>query len=109
MATPTEGRLRFPSQEAITAYLAKHRLTNTPYNQEKRINEAVANAFANSTKVPMGVQIGVMLAMCDVNETLDLPESAVMAISMNLTAALTDCANGIEIQLEKVDGKTQEE
>jgi len=107
MATATDGRLRFPSQEVITAYLAKHPLTSDSYNQEKRINEAVAKAFANSTKVEMGVQMGVMLTMYDVNENLGLPESEVTAINMNLTQALIDCANGKAIQLEKSENKSQ--
>ncbi len=55
----------------------------------------------------MGVQMGVMLTMHDVNENLGLPESALMTINMNLTQALQDCANGKVIKLEKEDGKSK--
>jgi hypothetical protein len=105
-ASAKDGKLHFPSQEAITAYLAKHPLISDPlisdsYNQEKKIKDAVAQFFANSRKVPMGVQMGVMLTISELNKKFGLPQSAVMALNMNLTEALQDCANEQEIQLEK--------
>ncbi len=48
----------------------------------------MARIFANSTTALSGVQMGVLLTMYDVNETLGLPESSVMVINMNLTQAL---------------------
>lgn len=96
--------LHFPSQGAIVSYLEQHPLTSketNPYLSEKKIIEAVAKFFADQDKADMGVDMGVMLTMYDLNEKLKLPEMALMTINLNLTAALKDCANGKKIDLEK--------
>lgn len=68
---------------------------------EKKIIETVAKFFADQDKADMGVDMGVMLTMMDLNEKLGLPQMSLMAINLNLTAALKDCANGKKIELEK--------
>ena len=93
--------LHFPSEREIISYLEQHPLTSDPYLKEKKIIETVAKFFANQDKADMGVDIGVMLTMHDLNEKIKLPETAVMAINLNLTAALKDCANGKKIELKK--------
>lgn len=93
--------LHFPSQGAIISYLEQHPLTSDPYLKEKKIIETVAQFFADQDKAPMGVDMGVMLTMMDLNEKLGLPQMGLMAINLNLTAALKDCANGKKIEVEK--------
>jgi hypothetical protein len=93
--------LHFPSHSTIVSYLENHPLTSNPYLKEKGIIEAAARAFADQSKVPMGIQMGVMLTMHDLNEKIKLPQVTMMTIHMNLTQALEDCARGNEINLEK--------
>jgi len=96
--------LHFPSQGAIVSYLEQHPLTSketNPYLSEQKIIETVAKFFADQDKADMGVDMGVMLTMMDLNEKLGLPQMSLMAINLNLTAALKDCANGKKIELEK--------
>lgn len=96
-----DGRFHFPSQEAITSYLAKHPLTNNPYHHKHKINEAIATFFANSATVPLGIQMGVMLTIYTINQKLQLTEPALLSLNINLTQALRDCANGKAMQLGK--------
>ena len=93
--------IHFPSKEVIASYLQKHSLTKDPYLTEKRIIETVASFFANSDKVPIGVDIGVSLSLFDLNEKLGLPKFALMTIQLNLEQALKDCAAGKPIKVEK--------
>ncbi|HSX38257.1 MAG TPA: hypothetical protein VLE95_05440 [Chlamydiales bacterium] len=58
-ASATNPALHFPSQEEITAYLAKDSRTNDAYKKEKGIDRAVAKAFANSTRSLSELKIGV--------------------------------------------------
>ncbi|KAG8171508.1 hypothetical protein JTE90_007397 [Oedothorax gibbosus] len=66
--------LHFPSKGEIVSYLEQHPLTNDPYLTEKKIIEAVADFFADKDKAPMGVDMGVMLKLADLNEKLQLPQ-----------------------------------
>lgn len=68
---------------------------------EKKIIEAVAKFFANQDKSDMGVDMGVMLIMHDLNKKLNISDIDMIAINRNLTAALKDCANGKKIEVEK--------
>ena len=86
------ANVHFPSQEAIVSYLQGHALTSNPYLTEKRIIETVAGYFANQEKAPLGINLGVMLALHDLNERLQLPGFSLNAIQLNLTTALMDCA-----------------
>lgn len=86
------GVLRFPAQNELTACLKKHPMTNDPYFTEKRINEVVAKSFANQEKVPLGIDLGVMLELNDLNEKLRLPAMRLKTIQLNLTTALKYCA-----------------
>jgi len=101
MAAIADGKLHFPSREVISAFLAAHPHTSDLVGYEKRIHEAVARTFANSTKVEISVRMGVVLSLQGVNENLNLPTQTLLALSANLTQALIDCANGKEIQFEK--------
>ncbi|KAG8194647.1 hypothetical protein JTE90_003120 [Oedothorax gibbosus] len=87
--------LHFPSKGEIVSYLEQHPLTNDRYLTEKKIIEAVADFFADKDKTLMGVDMGVMLKLADLNEKLQLPQVALITININLTAALKDCAAGI--------------
>lgn len=49
----------------------------------------------------MGVDMGVMLIMHDLNKKLNISDIDMIAINRNLTAALKDCANGKKIEVEK--------
>jgi len=89
--------LKFPSKQTIIAYLEQHPQTNkttNPYLTEKKIIPAVAQVFADQNKAPLGVDMGVMLTMLDLNEKLKLPEFVLMTINMNLCNALKECAQG---------------
>lgn len=96
--------LHFPPKGAIISCLEQHPVTSketNPYLTEKKIIEAVADFFADQDKAPMGVDMGVMLTMMDLNEKLGLPQMGLMAINMSLTEALKDCAAGEAISVEK--------
>lgn len=100
-AAASSSILQFPAQDAITTYLTKHPLTSDPYLTEKKIIETVAKFFANQRKAELGVDMGVMLSLYDLNKKIGLPETALIAIQMNLVEALKDCANGKPIEVEK--------
>ncbi len=92
--------LHFPSQGAIVSYLEQHPLTSKETNQylsEEKIIEAVAKFFGDQDKPEMCVDTGVMLTMYNLNEKLKLSEMVLESITLILTDALKDCANGKKI------------
>lgn len=102
--------LHFPDVKTMTQYLSNHPLLKTEYFLEKGITKAIAELaaerFADSDKVEMGVQIGAMLLIHDLQAgedgftgkplpnlgKLGLPSMIWAQISMATEAALIDCA-----------------
>jgi len=97
-------RLSFPPKAALVSYFERHPSTSIDTNSylyEKKIIAAVADVFAETTKVLPGVTLGVELAMIDLNETLSLRGPALSLIKRNLIEALVDCAAGKVFSAEK--------
>lgn len=86
--------LHFPSESIIKNYLEnEHPLTkDDSYMKEKKVLEAAARTFADQDKVPMGIQIGLTFMLHDIG--YNVPQPAIMTTTMNLSAALKDCAEG---------------
>lgn len=82
--------LRFPSETILISRL-ENVLSDQQYMKEKKIIQALAKAFANQTKEPIGVDMGVMLELYDLN--IQLPEIALRAMIILLCAALKKCAD----------------
>lgn len=91
----TTATMHFPSREVLVSCLDNHPLTGkqvTKYLTEKGITQAVAESFADTDKAPMGVDLGVMLTVYDLNEKLRLPDPTLTILQMSLVGALRDCA-----------------
>ena len=107
--------LHFPNAETMKTYLCKHPLLKMDYYQEKGITQAIAELaaerFADSDKVEMGVKMGTMLMMNDLQTGKDgfsgkvlpnlgklgLPSMVWAQISMATEEALIDCANQVKV------------
>lgn len=107
--------LHFPDAETMTQYLSNHPLLKMDYYQEKGITKAIAELaaarFANSDKVEMGVKMGTMLLINDLQAGKDgftgkalpnlgklgLPSMIWAQISMATESALIDCANSVKV------------
>ena len=95
-AAPVSGEIiHFPSQEALISCIDQHPLIAvTPYFSEKGVTEAIAAYFADEDKVPRGVDLGVILALHDLDKKLQLPSISLAILKRNLVEALKECASG---------------
>lgn len=102
--------LHFPNAQTMKACLCDHPLLAMDYYKEKGITKAIADLaserFANSDKVEMGIKMGTMLMINDLQEGKDgftgkslpnlgklgLPPMVWAQISMATESALMDCA-----------------
>lgn len=96
----SDETMHFPSQKILVSCLNKHPLTVTQYLSEKGVTEAVAESFADTDKVPIGVELGVAVALYDLNEKLGLTDEVLMIMQRNLMGALKDCATGAKTSEE---------
>lgn len=112
MSSPST--LHFPDAATITQYLSNHPLLKMDYLQEKGITKAIAELaaarFANSDKVNMGVKMGTVLLINDLQAGKDgftgkaLPNLGELGlsltvwtqISMATELALIECANSVK-------------
>lgn len=64
--------LHFPSAESMVSFLAEHPLLKTDYCEEKGVTKAIAELaakrFADREKSEIGVRIGVLLMIRDLQE-----------------------------------------
>lgn len=82
--------LQFPSKEVIVTHLNKDSRTNNPYLQEERVIELVAAYFADQSKCPCDVRIGIIRSLIDHDlEAFPLSESSLLE---NFTQVLIACA-----------------
>lgn len=82
--------LCFPSQQEITAYLAKH--SRTRGYQKNGINERVAEVFANSKRWPTSFQVNTLVTVHELKKKLGLSDDDARNITTNLVLALANCA-----------------
>lgn len=82
--------LVFPQNSILLEKLNKHPLLQVPWIHEKKIIPKIVDCFGGQTKVPSGVDMGLMLTLYDLN--LGLPTTAMAAIQVNLKTALVDSA-----------------
>jgi hypothetical protein len=101
-------KMDFPSQEKITAYLARHPRTSDVYKKEKGIHEAVAKAFANATYSLIEVQVGVQCTIENLylKRGIDLisvgsTRRMIEMMSVSVVAALVDCVKENQLTLKK--------
>lgn len=105
--------LHFPDAKTMTESLSNHPLLKMDYYQEKGITQAIvelaAARFADSDKEEMGVKMGTMLIIHDLQTGTDgfsgkavpnlgklgLPSMFWAQISMATEAALMDCAKKV--------------
>ena len=105
--------LHFPNAQTMRECLCKHPLLAMDYYQEKGITKAIADLaserFADSDKVAMGVKMGTMLLINDLQEGKDgftgkplpnlgklgLPSTIWTQLSMATEKAIIDCANKV--------------
>jgi hypothetical protein len=86
----TDG-MSFSSKEELIACLKEYPLTGNRYFIEKKLNERVAEVFANSTQAPEDVRAGVVSVLRNA-ENLRLEPVILGALSTSLTKGLTYCA-----------------
>lgn len=109
----SSATLHFPDAATMTQYLSNHPLLK--YYQEKGITKAIAELaaarFADSDRVDMGVEMGTMLLINDLQTGEDgitgeaLPNLGKLGlspmtwtqISVATEKALTDCANSVKV------------
>ncbi len=84
----TSETLHFPSKELLLKYLEQHPLTKDPFLKEKGIIQAIAEFFANEKIVSLGVDVGVINTLSDLDEKLKLPWLTVTKIGENISRAL---------------------
>lgn len=94
-----QANLQFPEKDAIVLYLNLSSLTS--HLEEKKYIEPVATCFANHKDVKESEVKLVVNYTIKVVEGIDLPNTTLNAIVLNLTQALIDCANGKKIELKK--------
>lgn len=100
--------ISFPSRASILSYLEQHPLTNDRYYKEKRILEAVAKAFADQKIESEGVSMGLFFPLYGERKRLGLSDATLRVMSLSLTKALLDCANGKPlITLKKSEEKSE--
>jgi len=102
----SSATLHFPSAEVMTKFLSNHELLNLDYYQEKGITQTIAKLaaerFANSDKVEMGIKMGTMLIVNDLQQgedgftgaklpKIELPKMSWVQLSMAIESALVDC------------------
>lgn len=92
--------LNFPSAENISVHLKKQHpiLCNDSYIKEKKIVEALADFFANSTKAIADIHGDVLLACSD--KLTALPDAVVRMLFLNLSQTLEDYAKENKIKVE---------
>lgn len=106
------SRLHFPDEKTMTQYLSNHPLLNNEYYQEMGLTSVITQLaterFANSERVEEGVELGAQLIVYDLQQCkngftrkpipnlsrLELPPFMWTQMSINVKAALLDCAKG---------------
>ena len=76
--------IQFPNKQELTQFL-EEQLKDIPWMKEKNITGIVADAFADQAKEPIGVDLGVMLALC---ESPDVDGFMLQIMSMSISEVL---------------------